>query len=160
MSVIQIVATEALTSLALGVISLLGAYALYFISKSVAKIKVETSKISDEAQRTLFENALADVANLVSTTVSALEQTTASALRDAVKDGKVDREELLSLGETAFNSIKARTGIAAQVVIAENLGSFDGYLNNLIESKVLELKTNTSVVYGEPLLITAPDPGQ
>lgn len=81
--------------------------------------------------------------NLARVTVGAIEQTTAKALREAVKDGKTDREELLTLSTKAFEEIKGKVGPEAQKVITQNLGSFDEYLSNLIEVKVLELKAET-----------------
>lgn len=149
MEAIQSMAVEVLTSLALGVISLLGAFGVYYITKAAAKIREQTAQISDEKRRTLLENALADVETLATVTVGAIEQTTASALREAVRDGSTDRAELLALGTQAFYDIKAKVGPAAQETITKNLGSFDDYLRNLIETKVLELKTSTVQVFGQ-----------
>lgn len=155
MEAIQSTAVETLTSLALLVISLLGALGSYFITKAAAKVREQTAQISDEKQRKLLENALADVETLATVTVGAIEQTTASALREAVRNGEASREELLILGKQAFNDIKAKVGLNAQQVITKNLGSFDDYLHNLIETKVLELKAATGLVFGEAITLDA-----
>ena len=145
MEAIQSMAVEVLTGLALAVISLLGAYAMYGINKLIAKAKVQTAQIANEQQRKLLEDALADVKTLATITVTATEQTTASALREAVKDGSTNRAELLALGTKAFNDIKAKVTPTAQQTITKNLGSFDDYLHNLIESTVLELKNSAGL---------------
>lgn len=142
MKEIQSVANQVLVNLAIGMIGLLGAYALFYLQKAVVRVKAETEKLKSAASRELLLDALADVANLVSITVESIEQTTASALRAAVKDGTTDREELLALGKKAFDSVKSRITPEAQMIINENLGSFNEYLSNMIEAKVLELKAS------------------
>ena len=69
-----------------------------------------------------------------------MEQTTAKALRDAVKNGTASREELLALGKQVFDEVKAAIAPEAQQVITDNLGSFDKYLTAVIEDAVLHIK--------------------
>lgn len=145
MDVIHSALFQTLLTFSLAVVALLGAYATNCIVKASAKLKEQTAQISDEHQRQLVENALADVERLAGVTVNAMEQTTAAALRESVKDGKVDRAELLALGKIAFRDIKAKICPEAQAAITQNLGSFDEYLKNLIESKVLEVKTSPGI---------------
>lgn len=133
--------SDTLVSVALAVISLLGAYALYYIRQASGKLKEQTAQLKDNGLRQQLENALDDAEYLAGVTVGAIEQTTAKQLREAVKDGKVDKEELSALAAQAFAEIKGAISPAAQQVITENLGDFDAYLSNLIERKVLELKT-------------------
>ena len=128
MEIIQSAAGEMLVNVVLAVIALVGAYALYFIRLGAAKVKAQTSQIKDEAGRKLLDNALDDVVNLATISVNAMEQTTARALRDAVKLGNATREELLALGREVFDEVKAAITPESQRVITENLGSFDKYL--------------------------------
>ena len=88
----------------------------------------------------MLDNALADVASLATLSVNAMEQTTAKALREAVKSGTANREELLALGKQVFDDVKATIAPEAQKVITENLGSFDNYLTKCIEDAVLKVK--------------------
>ena len=69
-----------------------------------------------------------------------MEQTTAKALRDAVKSGKAKPEELAALGKQVFDEVKAAISPQAQQVITDNLGSFDKYLTAVIEDAVLKVK--------------------
>lgn len=143
MDLIQTAAREFLISLALGVLALAGAYATYYLSRLSQKLKTQTQAIQDEGAREVLLRALEDVGTLTRTTVEALEQTTASALRELVQDNQVDREELLSVGRKAFDELKARITPQAQQVITENMGSFDAYLKDLLESEVYRLKQGT-----------------
>lgn len=144
MQEIQTVLNESLMTLATGVISLLSAYGVYYLRKASDKVREQAAQIKDERLRRQLDNAIHDVGILLNTTVGAIEQTTAKKLREAVKDGKVDRAELEALSKQAFAEIKAKVKPEAQKVIKENLGSFDEYLSNMIEFKVLELKALTN----------------
>ena len=143
MNVIQTAASEALVSVALSVVSLLAAYGVFYIRKAADKVREQTQQIKDEKLRKQLDNALNDVETLSKVTIGAIEQTTARQLREAVKDNKASREELVTLSKQAFQEIKRKVSPEAQKVITDNLGSFDDYLVNLIETKVLELKAFT-----------------
>ncbi len=129
-----------LTNVVLAVIGLVGGYALYYINLAAAKVKEQTGQIKDARGRKVLEDALDDVVNLATVSVNAMEQTTARALREAVKNGTADREELLALGRLVFDEVKCAIAPAAQEVITKNLGSFDDYLSAVIEDAVLKVK--------------------
>lgn len=150
MNIIQSAATEVLVNLALAVISLAGAYAVYYIRLGASKLKAQTAQIEDESARKVLDNALADVENLATKSVGAMEQTTAKALRDAVKSGAANREDLLALGKQVFNEVKAAIAPEAQKAITDNLDSFDDYLAKCIEDAVLKVKQSD-------LFITLPE---
>ncbi len=139
-SIIISTASTMLVNIALALIALVGAYAVFYIQRAAAKVKAQTKHIEDTAARELLENALDDVLNLATVSVNAMEQTTAQAVRDKVKEGKADREELLELGRKVFREVKAAIAPEAQRVITQNLGSFDDYLTKCIEDAVLKVK--------------------
>ena len=142
MEIIQSAATELLVNVALAVLALAGAYAVYYIRLGTSKLKAQTAQIEDASTRKVLDDALEDVANLATLSVGAMEQTTAKALREAVKGGKASREELVALGKQVFDEVKASIAPEAQRVITKNLGSFDEYLTKFIEAAVLEIKQN------------------
>lgn len=146
MEAIRSTATQILLQLTLAMLTLLGAYGTYYAQKAVNKVKVQISQIKDDSARTLFTNALEDVNELVGVTVGSIEQTTAATIREAVKAGKADRDTLLALGKQAFDTVKAAVTPEAQEIITQNLGSFDDYLQNLIENTVLKVKQKTSYI--------------
>ena len=139
MEAIQSAASEALLNVVLAVIALAGAYAVYYIRLG-ASLKAQTARIADEAGRKALEDAISDVERLATLSVGATEQTTAKALREAVKSGNASREELAALGRRVFEEVKGSIAPEAQRVITENLGSFDRYLTNCIEDAVLKVK--------------------
>lgn len=140
MEVIQNAASGVLLNVSLAVITFLGAYAVYYIRLGAEKVKVQTAQITDEAGRKLLENALNDVAGLAELTVGAMEQTTAKALREAVKNGTAKKTELEALGKQVYTEVRAAIGPEAQNLITRNLGNFDAYLTKCIEDAVLRVK--------------------
>ncbi|PYG86722.1 hypothetical protein LY28_02748 [Ruminiclostridium sufflavum DSM 19573] len=144
METIQSTVSEAAVTIVLSLIGLLAAYATYGIHKVTQKVKTQTVQIKDDTARQLLSSALEDVEELTVVTVAALEQTTAKQLREFVKDGKVDRAELVALSKQAADEITAAVKPEAQKIIEENFGSFRGYVSKLIEEKVLKLKAISS----------------
>lgn len=140
MSIITNAASNTLANIVLAVIALAGAYAVYYIRLAGANIKAQTKKIEDETARSVLENALDDVVNLATVSVNAMEQTTAKAIRDGIKQGINSKEQLTILGTKVFCEVKAAISPEAQRVITQNLGSFDDYLSKCIEDAVLKVK--------------------
>ena len=149
---IQSVVSETLVNLMLAVITLAGTYAIYYIRLGASKLQAQTAQIADEKARQLLNNAVLDVANLVTLSVGAMEQTTAKALREAVKAGTKDRAELVALGRDVFNDVKKQIGPEAQRVITKNLGSFDSYLKKCIENEVLKVKQADPILLPESIV--------
>lgn len=145
-TVISSAATQVLTDITLAAISLLAAYALHYIRVGVDKLRAQTAKLDDDRERKLLDDALGDVEKLAYKTVAATEQTTARQLREAVKDGKIDRTELTKLGRQARMEVTAAISPDAQILITDKLGSFDDYVTKCVEEAVLKLKP-ASVAY-------------
>jgi hypothetical protein len=152
METIQSVVSETLVNLVLAVITLAGTYAIYYIRLGASKLQAQTAQIADEKARQLLNNAVLDVTGLVTLSVGAMEQTTAKALREAVKAGTKDRAELVALGREVFNDVKKQIGPETQRVITENLGSFDSYLKKCIENEVLKVKQADPILLPESIV--------
>ena len=152
MDVILSAASDTLVNILLAVITLGGAYALYYLKLGAAKVKAQTAQIEDQQARQLLDDALDDVLNLVSVGVGAMEQTTAKALRQAVKDGKADREELLALGKQVLE-VKAAVAPGTQEVITKHLGNFEDYVMKCIEDAVLKVKQADPMALAEGIVV-------
>lgn len=109
MEIIQSAATELLVNVALAVLALAGAYAVYYIRLGTSKLKAQTAQIEDASTRKVLDDALEDVANLATLSVGAMEQTTAKALREAVKGGKASRDELVALANRSLTRSRRRS---------------------------------------------------
>lgn len=137
--------TQMSTDLALTALTLLSAYAINVAHKMTAKIKAETEKIKNQEQRTLLQNAIDDVDELVTKTVKQIEQTTAKDLRAAVKEGKMDKSALEVLAKQAYLEISEALTPEVKDLIQKNFGNISTYLTKTIESTVLDLKNSSTV---------------
>lgn len=102
--------------------------------------KSKTQLIDDERQRSIIDNALNRLNNLVFGGVRAMEVSVASELRKAVKDGKVDRSELLKLKDVVRNEVLAGMNNDMKSAIELGVGEIDGYVNTLIENALADIK--------------------
>ena len=136
--------TQIILDVVLALVALALAYGLSAIKSSIAKAKVEALKITNEKERQLLIDALDDIDILTTKTVSRIEQTTAKSLRELVKDGKIERNELIGLSQDAFNEISKSLRPECKTLVEKHFGDFSKYLTNSIEEKVLELKSSSS----------------
>lgn len=136
----QQVVSQVVLNVTLAALALLFAYCTAAVRKFKAKMNVEAQQLQNEEQRNLLIDAMDDLENLTTKTVKHIEQTTAQALRQAVKNGTKDRSELEALGRQAFNEIAAAVRPEAKELLEKNFGNFSSYLIKTIESKVFELK--------------------
>ena len=129
MDVILSAASDTLVNVLLAVITLGGAYALYYLKLGAAKVKAQTAQIESQ------------------------EQTTAKALRQAVKDGKADREKLLALGRQVLEEVTAAVAPETQAVITKHLGNFEDYVMKCIEDAVLKVKQADPMALAEGIVV-------
>lgn len=135
--------SQIVIDVAMAGITLLAAYGINAIHKLTQKVKLETKRIQDEEQRKLLTDALEDLEDLTTKTVADIEQRTARALREAVKQGVRERAELEALAKEAYDEIAEAFKPESKALIQKNFGSFSKYLTKAIEAKVLELKSDS-----------------
>lgn len=146
MEQIQGVVVETLAMVLLALITLAGAFATNYIKKVSAKLNLEMQTLEDINQKRLIGNALERLEIVAEKTVNKIEQTTAKKLREAVKDGKVERKELENLAKDAYQEIICTMEPEYVAVIQASLGDAQTYIMNTIEEKVEMLKEGTKVL--------------
>lgn len=134
------VLTNTLVTVLTALITLLGAYAVLYINKGLAKVKAETDKIQDEKQRALVNGALERVADLSKKTVGSLEQVSAKAIREGVKAGIEDREKLLAIGKQAVNEVMVQLNSDTVKLLETQLFDVEKYVKDSVEDALLHLK--------------------
>lgn len=124
---------EVLSNIFLALLTLTGAYFLYFINIFISylKEKIKSNRLNE---------AFNQIEKLAEVTVKSIEQTTAKELRQAVKDGKVSKEELKNLSTKAFAQIVQKLQPEYLRFLEENTVNIESYISDVIEKKVLELK--------------------
>lgn len=123
-----------------GLFLLLLGFITYGCKIAIDFAKSKTQLIDDERQRSIIDNALNRLNDLVFGGVRAMEVSVASELREAVKDGKVDRNELLKLKDVVRNEVLAGMNADMKNAIELGVGEIDGYVNTLIENALADIK--------------------
>lgn len=136
-------AIEGLTQISVALIGLISAALIYYIGEAGQKIRVETKKIKDERKRKLIEAATDRLDDVTKKTITKIEQTTAKTLREAVKDGSTDRQELLDLSDQAYKEIITTLEPEYLKLLNDTLGDTRQYILNTIETAVYDLKTRS-----------------
>lgn len=134
------IVSQVIMNIVIALIGLAASYAIMLINKAKQKIDVETEQIKDDKQRALARDALEQVNILAAKTVTSIEQTTAKALREAVKDGKTNREDLLELANEAHMNILQELKPKYREVLEKEISDTNQYIMDTIEEKVHELK--------------------
>lgn len=135
------------------VLTCAAAWAIYYINVGTQIAKEKAKAIKDDRQKALLDGAIDRVNDLAQKTVARTEQTTAGELRNAVKDGNIDRSELLALGKKVTDDVYSQLSKDAIDALQAEMGDVKKYVTDTVESEVLKLKTNISPV---PITVTAP----
>lgn len=137
------------------VLTCVAAWAIYYINVGTQIAKEKAKAIKDERQMALVDGAVDRVNDLAKKAVGKTEQTTAGELRNAVKDGNIDRSKLLALGKKVADDVYVQLSKDAIDALQTEIGDVKKYIEDTVETEVLKLKTNTSPV---PVTITTSDP--
>lgn len=121
---------ELAVTVLVALLSLGAAYALSYIRRAKEALN---QRISHE----LADRALARVAYLAEVAVLAAESQVATALRQAVAEGKASRDELLALGRQVVEQVLAQLDVETRKALSETVGDVRQYVEELIEA-VLE----------------------
>lgn len=148
-----IISNAAVTILT-ALIALVAAYALRGINALTAKIRIESAGLEDGQVRGFIDEALARLDDLAAKTVTQLEQTTAKALREAVKAGTANADDLKALGRRAVQEIIRNLSPDYRDAIGETVGDLEGYVTNMVETKVFELKNGVLSLPFETISVT------
>jgi len=134
------IVSKVIVNIVIALLGLAASYSILLINKAKQKIDVETEQIKNDKQRALARDALEQVNILAAKTVTSIEQTTAKALREAVKDGTTNREELLGLADQAHLEILQELKPKYREVLEKELNDINKYISDTVEEKVFELK--------------------
>lgn len=123
-----------------GLVALGASAATYYLKRGADKLKAETDRIQDQTQAQVMWRAIDRLEDTAEKVVAKTEQTVAEELRQAIKDGKADRSELVALGKKACEEILQTLEPDVVQVLQENLGDLQAYVVSTVETEVKRLK--------------------
>lgn len=141
MNELQSTVNQTLIRIAIACLTFAGAYATLYFRKLTDKVRVETEKLKDDKKKGVINEALNRLDQIAWKTVSALEQTTASTLRNSLELEKEERrEKLKELAYKAYEEILKTLEPEYAKLLKESLGDFETYTLNTIEDMVRVIK--------------------
>jgi acyl-coenzyme A synthetase/AMP-(fatty) acid ligase len=124
---------ELAVTVLVALLSLGATYALAYIRRAKEALD---QRINHE----LVDRALERVAYLAEVAVLAAESTTAAALRQAVAEGKANRDELLALGRQVVEQVLTQLDTEARQALSETVGDIRRYVESVVEATLERLK--------------------
>ena len=114
---------------------------LCFLIKSVMNyINVKANSIKNEANRNLAVESVKQLDDLVYKTVSAIEVSIGSAMKEALEDGRITKEEILALKDKARESVLSGLKVDFLEACSEIVGNVDEYVDSQIENALADIK--------------------
>ncbi len=140
MELIQEALLSLLSAVVIGAIGLLTTYATSYFKQAIAKAKAQTSKIKDETQKQLINEALDRTANIVEKTIIATNETMVKEITAATEDNKITKED----GEKILNSVKSdvlnQLSVDAKELLSTEIGDLELYIEKEVEATLAKLK--------------------
>lgn len=129
-------------TLATGLLGVVSAALIALAKKGFDLMSEKIDGLKDEHTRLTFAEALNNLNMIVTTTVTALQQTLGDEIRKSIEnnDGVYTREDLLALKDKALVAVKSQLSDAAKKAIQSVYNDLDDFIADLIEAKVRELK--------------------
>lgn len=132
----EIIQAELMNALVGVVIALIGLAATWI----TVKISQVSNALQEHSKNELLDRTIERAERLARNIVTRIEEETAKYLREAVKDGKIDRSELTELGNVAYTSLVNQLGVEGVMILQESLGDINDLLRDIIERQVIEVK--------------------
>lgn len=133
------------TGVLVSLITLAGGYLVLYIRKATQRLKVETSKIEDEASRKLVDDAINRLTDIVNTNVVKAQETTIKELQLASADGVIDRDELKKVGLAVKEDVLSQMSDQLLDTVELQIKDVGSYVEGLIEKQLLVVKNQSPV---------------
>lgn len=121
-------------------ISVLGAFAIVYLTKLRQKAQAEIDKIDNESTQTYLSNVLDTVYNNLSASIDRIEVTLVKELKATTEDGKLTKEDQDRVAKAAMELCEQITGNEMMNALGDIVGDTETYLLTLIDSMVLQKK--------------------
>ena len=133
---------QALMAIAIAGISALTAVAISYLQKLQKKATSETEKIDNESTQAFIDAILDTTFDLMFTCVDKIEVTVVKTLKEASADGKLTKEDQATAAHAAMELFQSLANDEILKSLNTIVGDTETYLLTLIDSIVLNKKTD------------------
>ena len=140
---IQPYVQDFLVTVLTGILAATSAFLIALAKKGFDWLSAKIESIRDQNSRDNLQQAIDNLENVVTTTVSALNQTLGDDIRESIEagDGKYTSEDLHKLKDAALETIKAQLSESTKELLRTVYPLLDDYISDLIEATVKQLKS-------------------
>src|SRR5690606_6025601 len=124
---------ELAVTVLVALLSLGAAYAIAYIRRAQSALE---ARIENEH----VERVLGRVWHLAEVAVLAAESSSAAAIRQAVAEGRVGRDELVRIGQNVIDEILSEIDDEARRVLTDTVSDVRHYIERLVEAQLERLK--------------------
>lgn len=96
--------------------------------------------LNERSNHEFVQNTLRRVWHLVEVAVLATEAVSAAAIRQAVREGRTSRDELVALGRAVVDDVLGQLNDEARLALAATVGDVRVYIEQLVEAQLERLK--------------------
>ena len=125
-------------------VSAVSALLIAYLNKLTKKVQLEIDNLSDENLHNYLTSVLDTVHNNLVIAVDRTESTLVKELKTATKDGKLTKEDQIRVAESAKELFKQITDNETKNALTDIVGDTEEYLLTLIDSIVLNKKSDKS----------------
>ena len=118
------------------VIALLGLAVAY----GTGYIRKASQRLQEQTKAELVTNLISNLEKVVLVAVEGAEQRVAKDLREAVKDGKANREQLLAVADAVKRDVLDILGTESVWLLEQTFGDVHTMIENYIEAAVAQVK--------------------
>ena len=118
------------------VIALLGLAVAY----GTSYIRKASQRLQEQTEAELVANLISNLERVVLVAVEGAEQRVAKDLREAVKDGKANREQLLAVADAVKRDVLDILGTESVWLLEQTFGDVHTMIENYIEAAVAKVK--------------------
>lgn len=123
-----------------GVITIVGIYAIMYINKAIAKVKLEAEKIKGQTEREMAQVAIDRVGELVKLNVIKAQETVVKEIHEVAEDGVIDREELKKVAITVKKDVLQSIPDQTLDLLETQISDIDKYVSAKIEEILVSIK--------------------
>lgn len=129
-----------------GLLSVLSGFLIALAKKGFNWVSEKIDTLQNEKLRSDADQALKNLETLVTTTVTALQQSIGDDIKTSLSknDGIYTKEDLLALKNQAIETIKHQLTDSSKEVLSQTYSDLDTFIEDLVEVAVRSLKTTNT----------------
>lgn len=136
----QLVGT--LTTLIIGLLNVGVGFVIYYVNQLANGAKLKNQATKDSNQKVLIDNAIDRLNDLIQKSVIATQETLGNSIKEGVKDGSVDKAELIALKDKVLIDVQNQLTTDGSELLSKELGDINSYISNTVESVLKNIQTN------------------